>query len=127
MKRLHIHVSVDDLAQSIHFYSTLFAAQPAITKPDYTKWRLDHPLVNFAKGATTCCYANSEKAWTTDPQGPLWESFLTFGKSTVYSDNAAPTEIRTAGHRTNAEASACYGPKSPAPVSASRCGGGAST
>jgi hypothetical protein len=150
MKRLHVHVSVDDLAQSIRFYSTLFAAQPAVMKPDYAKWMLDGPRVNFAistrsnetgiysrlqqaerpvlkEGATICCYANSEKAWTTDPQGLLWESFLTLGESTVYGDNAAPTEIRTAGHRTNAEASACCGSKHSAPRSASCCGEGAST
>lgn len=48
MKRLHVHVSVDDLAQSIRFYSTLFAAEPTITKPDYAKWMLDDPRVNFA-------------------------------------------------------------------------------
>ena len=48
MKRLHVHVSVDDLAQSVRFYSTLFAAEPAVTKPDYAKWMLDDPRVNFA-------------------------------------------------------------------------------
>jgi hypothetical protein len=48
MKRLHVHVSVDDLAQSIPFYSTLFAAAPTVTKPDYAKWMLDDPRVNFA-------------------------------------------------------------------------------
>lgn len=51
MKRLHVHVSVDDLAQSIRFYSTLFAAQPTISKPDYAKWMLDDPRVNFAISA----------------------------------------------------------------------------
>src|SRR6267142_2064797 len=30
MKRLHVHVSVDDLAQSTRFYSTLFAAEPTV-------------------------------------------------------------------------------------------------
>jgi hypothetical protein len=48
MKRLHVHVSVADLDQSIRFYSTLFAATPSITKPDYAKWMLDDPRVNFA-------------------------------------------------------------------------------
>jgi catechol 2,3-dioxygenase-like lactoylglutathione lyase family enzyme len=48
MKRLHVHVSVDDLAESIRFYSTLFAATPTITKADYAKWMLDDPRVNFA-------------------------------------------------------------------------------
>jgi len=126
MKRLHVHVSVDDLAHSIQFYSTLFAAEPTVTKPDYAKWMLDDPRVNFAistrseqtgvdhlgiqvetpdelhevygrlqradrpvleEGVTTCCYAKSEKAWIKDPQGLSWETFLTFGESTIYGDN----------------------------------------
>ncbi|HWL20449.1 MAG TPA: ArsI/CadI family heavy metal resistance metalloenzyme [Bradyrhizobium sp.] len=48
MKRLHVHVAVNDLPQSIGFYSALFAAQPAVIKPDYAKWMLDDPRVNFA-------------------------------------------------------------------------------
>jgi catechol 2,3-dioxygenase-like lactoylglutathione lyase family enzyme len=134
MKRLHVHVSVADLAQSIHFYSALFAAEPAVTKPDYAKWMLDDPRVNFAissrgsaagldhlgiqvetpdelqevyarlqqadrpvleEGATTCCYAKSEKSWITDPQGVSWETFLTSGESTVYGDSVDLGPIRT--------------------------------
>ena len=34
--------------QAIGFYSALFAAQPAVVKPDYAKWMLDDPRVNFA-------------------------------------------------------------------------------
>jgi hypothetical protein len=48
MKRFHVHVAVPDLAGSIRFYSTLFGAEPAVTKPDYAKWMLDDPRVNFA-------------------------------------------------------------------------------
>jgi catechol 2,3-dioxygenase-like lactoylglutathione lyase family enzyme len=48
MKRLHVHVGVHDLEQSIRFYSALFAAQPAVRKDDYAKWMLDDPRVNFA-------------------------------------------------------------------------------
>jgi catechol 2,3-dioxygenase-like lactoylglutathione lyase family enzyme len=48
MKRLHVHVAVGDLQQSIGFYSALFAAKPSITKVDYAKWMLDDPRVNFA-------------------------------------------------------------------------------
>ncbi len=48
MKRLHVHVAVKDLQQSIGFYSALFAAQPGVLKPDYAKWMLDDPRVNFA-------------------------------------------------------------------------------
>lgn len=48
MKRLHVHVSVEDLAQSTRFYSTLFAAEPSVIKADYVKWMLDDPRLNFA-------------------------------------------------------------------------------
>lgn len=48
MKRLHVHVAVDNLEKSIGFYSTLFAARPSVVKPDYAKWMLDDPKVNFA-------------------------------------------------------------------------------
>jgi len=48
MKRMHVHVAVDDLSQSISFYSTLFATQPSVIKHDYAKWMLDDPRVNFA-------------------------------------------------------------------------------
>jgi catechol 2,3-dioxygenase-like lactoylglutathione lyase family enzyme len=48
MKRLHLHVSVPDLAQSIRFYETLFGAPPTVAKDDYAKWMLDDPKVNLA-------------------------------------------------------------------------------
>jgi catechol 2,3-dioxygenase-like lactoylglutathione lyase family enzyme len=48
MKRMHIHVGVDHLDQSIKFYSALFGAGPDKTKPDYAKWMLDDPRINFA-------------------------------------------------------------------------------
>ncbi len=48
MKRLHVHVGVNDLEQSVRFYSTLFAADPAVLKDDYAKWMLEDPRVNFA-------------------------------------------------------------------------------
>jgi catechol 2,3-dioxygenase-like lactoylglutathione lyase family enzyme len=48
MKRLHLHVSVPDLSQSIRFYETLFGAKPSVVKDDYAKWMLDDPRVNFA-------------------------------------------------------------------------------
>lgn len=48
MKRFHVHVAVPDLGASIRFYSTLFGAEPSVTKDDYAKWMLDDPCVNFA-------------------------------------------------------------------------------
>jgi catechol 2,3-dioxygenase-like lactoylglutathione lyase family enzyme len=127
MKRFHVHVAVDDLDHSIRFYRTLFASEPVVLKPDYARWMLDDPRVNFAisrrgsgtgvrhlgiqvedsgeladvysrlqhaeapvleEGATTCCYARSEKSWIEDPQGLKWETFLTVGESTTYGSEA---------------------------------------
>ncbi|KVE30166.1 glyoxalase [Burkholderia singularis] len=48
MKRFHVHLSVPNLADSIRFYSALFAAEPTVVKSDYAKWMLDDPRVNFA-------------------------------------------------------------------------------
>ncbi len=48
MKRLHVHVAVEDLSRSISFYSTLFGSTPGVVKDDYAKWMLDDPRVNFA-------------------------------------------------------------------------------
>ena len=48
MKRFHVHVAVDDLDANIRFYSTVFGLPPAVVKPDYAKWMLDDPRVNFA-------------------------------------------------------------------------------
>lgn len=48
MKRLHVHVGVENLDTSIAFYSTLFDTEPSVTKADYAKWMLDDPRVNFA-------------------------------------------------------------------------------
>jgi|SRR5580658_507934 hypothetical protein len=48
MMRLHVHVAVEDIATSVRFYTALFAAEPTTLKPDYAKWMLDDPRVNFA-------------------------------------------------------------------------------
>jgi len=127
MKRFQVHVSVEDLAQSVRFYSTLFSTQPTVLKDDYAKWMLEDPRVNFAIStgsgeagishlgieaedeselaevydrlaraerpiveakATTCCYAKSDKQWIADPQGVRWETFLTYGESTVYGEGS---------------------------------------
>ena len=48
MKRFHVHVAVSDLEQSIRFYTALFGAEPAVKKPDYAKWMLEDPRINFA-------------------------------------------------------------------------------
>ena len=149
MKRLHVHVGVNDLDQSIGFYSTLFGAEPMVVKADYAKWMLDDPRVNFAisagqhaakgiehlgiqvesqdelaevygrlkaadrpvleEGATTCCYAKSEKSWIADPQGVVWEAFFTSGEATAYGDSPALSAISE-----DAGQAACCAPAIPA-------------
>ncbi len=167
MKRFHVHVSVTDLKQSIAFYSRLFGADPSVSKPDYAKWMLDDPRINFAisergtqpgvnhlgfqvdeqgefeamqeqllkaDGAlvteigTTCCYAQSDKYWVTDPQGIPWETFRTLGSAPVYGHDsveltaassccvpAQPNAINTscgttASSRSSASMATCCGP-----------------
>ncbi len=128
MKRLHVHVGVTDLAESIAFYSALFGTGPTLVRDDYAKWMLDDPRVNFAishghaapgiehlgiqaetpaelaevtgrlnaaarpvlaEGETTCCYARSEKSWTSDPQGVVWEAFHTMEQARTYGSSPA--------------------------------------
>ena len=48
MKRMHIHVAVKEIPESVKFYSTMFGVEPSVVKPDYAKWMLDDPRVNFA-------------------------------------------------------------------------------
>ena len=48
MNRFHVHLNVADLGTSVRFYAQLFAAEPSVLKPDYAKWMLDDPRVNFA-------------------------------------------------------------------------------
>lgn len=156
MKRLHVHVGVADLDQSIQFYSTLFAAEPTVIKSDYAKWMLEDPRVNFAissgqhaakgiehlgiqaespdeladvygrlqaadapvleEGATTCCYAKSEKSWIADPDGVVWEAFFTNGEATVYGDSPSLSALSA-----NASESACCAPAMAAAQPAVTC------
>lgn len=150
MKRMHVHVAVDDLPRSIGFYSALFDTTPAVVKSDYAKWMLEDPRVNFAistrgreagldhlgiqvedkaelhdvyarlrkaggdiieQGATSCCYANSEKSWIDDPAGIAWETFLTTGENTDYGDGTGERVARVAH-----EKACCVPQAAPAPA-----------
>jgi catechol 2,3-dioxygenase-like lactoylglutathione lyase family enzyme len=144
MKRFHVHIAVDQLETNIRFYSALFGCEPAVVKPDYAKWMLDDPRVNFAisqrgarvgldhlgiqvetetaleevnhrldeaalpvaaqKGAA-CCYAQSDKYWTMDPQGIPWEAFHSLAEIPVFGGDSAV--------RLKSAASACCAPSKP--------------
>ena len=73
----HLGLQVEDKAELAEVYGRLMAA--------------DRPVLE--EGATTCCYAKSEKSWIDDPQGVAWETFLTTGEATTYgggAESAAP-------------------------------------
>lgn len=53
MKRLHVHVQVNDLVESRRFYTNLFGEEPTVSRHDYAKWLLDDPSVNFAISPTS--------------------------------------------------------------------------
>ena len=55
MKRMHVHITVDEFSESIGFYSTLFGASPAVERQDYAKWNLSDPAVNFAISKQGTC------------------------------------------------------------------------
>jgi len=48
MKRLHVSISVSDFERSVSFYSAMFGTGPTERRPDFAKWRLREPAVNFA-------------------------------------------------------------------------------
>ena len=63
----------------------------------------DMPVVD--EGATTCCYARSDKHWVQDPQGTPWEHFHTLGDIPVFSQAKDPAEAAA-----QAQGSACCAP-----------------
>ena len=48
------------------------------------------------EGATSCCYARSEKHWISDPQGIAWEHFHTLDNIPVFSETVAPAATASA-------------------------------
>jgi catechol 2,3-dioxygenase-like lactoylglutathione lyase family enzyme len=50
-------------------------------------------IVALDQPNATCCYARSDKYWTTDPQGIAWETFHTLDSVPVYGNDT----LRDAG------------------------------
>jgi hypothetical protein len=47
----------------------------------------------FDEGETTCCYAESNKAWTKDPAGLAWEAYHTMNDAEIFgSKEEEPSE-----------------------------------
>ena len=135
MNKIHIHVAVNELSESINFYSTLFGTSPSVEHDDYAKWQLNNPAINFAiskrghasginhlgievdsdnelnaiaqrlsqaeinfstQEGTSCCYANSNKHWSLDPQGIAWESFHSLENIPVFGGDVSNDEATSA-------------------------------
>lgn len=60
MKRFHVHLRVKDLQENIKFYNVLFATEANVIKPDYAKWMLDDPKVNFAISSSDASHTGIE-------------------------------------------------------------------
>ena len=73
--------------------------------------------VRLAEAGTTCCYAQSDKYWSEDPQGLRWESFHTHNAATSYY---APAQAAACcGPQPERAGGACCGPNS---TGDTRCG-----
>ena len=68
----------------------------------------------FDEQATTCCYAQSDKSWVSDPAGLRWETFFTFGAATRYGEDKAMAALEAAA----TPATACCGASAPAAAKA---------
>jgi catechol 2,3-dioxygenase-like lactoylglutathione lyase family enzyme len=75
MKRLHISINVSNLTQSIEFYSHLFGEDPSFTKPDYAKWMLEDPRVNFVLEQSSKSTGMTHAGIQTDNDSELLEIF----------------------------------------------------
>ena len=47
----------------------------------------------FDQPQAECCYAESSKSWVRDPDDIAWETFVTFGQTTHYGSDTAPSEL----------------------------------
>jgi len=128
MKRLHVHVAVSDISQSVGFYSTMFGAQPSVLKDDYAKWMLDDPRVNFAISTHGAAPGLDHLGIQVEEAGELseiagrlkaagastfdetasglrWETFHTLGEAAVYGED------RSAEMIPEADTGACCAPR----------------
>jgi len=51
-------------------------------------------LADLVEDETTCCYAKSDKVWTTDPQGMRWEWYRVLADSETFGTPTPEPEPR---------------------------------
>ena len=45
---MHVGLKVSDIDEAVAFYSKMFGQEPSLQRPDYAKWMLDDPFLNFS-------------------------------------------------------------------------------
>ena len=99
--RGHGHTGLDHLGIQVDNDADLAAMKARAEAAD---------LSLIDEGATTCCYARSDKHWVVDPQGLPWEHFQTLGSIPVFRE-AEPAVAAGAAPAVAATASACCTPR----------------
>jgi len=86
MKRMHIHLGVADIDQSIAFYSSLFGTDPDKVKPGY---------------------ARSDKSWVRDPDGIAWEAYQTMANAELFSQSGDESDAACCTPETKGRPACC--------------------
>jgi lactoylglutathione lyase len=92
----HLGFQVDEPAELEEIHSRLASAESSVQ----------------AEKAVSCCYARSDKYWTTDPAGVPWESFRSLGTVPYYGGEpkaAAAQEAGCCAPKAAEKARACCG------------------
>ncbi|MGZ5062949.1 MAG: ArsI/CadI family heavy metal resistance metalloenzyme [Usitatibacter sp.] len=90
----HLGFQVDQPSELEDIHARLQAADAGVT----------------AEKNVSCCYARSDKYWTTDPSGIAWESFQSLGTVPFYN-----------GETKDADKGACCAPSAEEPARAPCC------
>jgi len=61
----------------------------------------------FDEGKTTCCYAESKKAWVQDPAGIAWETYLTMTDAETFKGKASEQDTGTCCASDDTEKNCC--------------------
>ena len=100
--RGHGHLGIDHLGIQLDNEEDLAAMKAQAQAADMS-------LID--EGATSCCYARSDKHWIVDPQGLPWEHFRTLGSIPVFSDGGPDPLEAKASDVVAATGSTCCAPR----------------
>jgi catechol 2,3-dioxygenase-like lactoylglutathione lyase family enzyme len=87
----HLGFQVDEAAELDEIHARLQAADSGVV----------------AEKDVSCCYARSDKYWTTDPAGVPWESFRSLGSVPFYRGEAQEAKPACCEPSNSAERACC--------------------